>query len=352
MRHDLFFAIVLALAMQSSRAEEITFTSWGGSYAKAQSDTTAKPFEATTGTKVRMEEYPGGLDQLRLQVKSGNVTWDVVDLTLSDALRACDDGLLERIKPDQLAPGLKGETARLDYVPDGLTDCLAGTTIWSNVLVYQQDRSRTVQPKTVADFFDLVKFPGKRALNKSAQGNLEWALIADGVSIDQVYSVLSTPAGQERAFRKLDLIKSSIIWWETGSEPAQLLLDGKVTMASAYNGRIYASIMKDRKPLAFIWDGQLLNIEGLAIVKGTKHAAAAHEFVRFATQPKVLAAMAPLTAYGPTRLSSSTLIDEMMQNMLPTARWYQRRSLTVDARWWANRADELNKRFAVWAGKP
>src|SRR5438105_4198627 len=185
MRHFPVFGIVLALLMQVCHAEEIMFTSWGGSYAKAQNDTTVKPFTAKTGTKVKMEEYAGGLDQVRAQVTSGNVVWDVVDLTIPDALRACEDGLLERIKPEQLAPGLKGEPAKVDYVPGGLTDCLAGTTIWSNVLAFKQDRTRALQPKSVADFFDLVKFPGKRGLHKGADANLEWALLADGVPVDQ-----------------------------------------------------------------------------------------------------------------------------------------------------------------------
>lgn len=40
--------------------------------------------------------------------------------------------------------------------------------------------------------------------------NLEFALLADGVKVEDVYRVLSTPAGVERAFAKLSELKPHI----------------------------------------------------------------------------------------------------------------------------------------------
>ena len=80
---------------------------------------------------------------------------------------------------------------------------------------------------TIADLFDLQKFPGKRALQKDPFVNLEWALIADGVAIKDVYKVLGTPEGVDRAFKKLDTIKKDVVWWEAGAQPPQLLADGR-----------------------------------------------------------------------------------------------------------------------------
>ena len=39
-------------------------------------------------------------------------------------------------------------------------------------------------------------------MRKRAQINLEWALLADGVPANQVYDLLKTSAGQDRAFAK------------------------------------------------------------------------------------------------------------------------------------------------------
>ena len=105
-------------------------------------------------------------------------------------------------------------------------------------------------PKTIADVFDLQKFPGKRGLQKNPFVNLEWALIADGVPQADVYKVLATPEGVDRAFKKLDTIKKEVVWWEAGAQPPQLLADGQVVMTSAWNGRIHNAIVQDKKPFA------------------------------------------------------------------------------------------------------
>ena len=94
-------------------------------------------------------------------------------------------------------------------------------------------------PKTIADLFDTKKFPGKRGLWKNPATNLEFALMADGVAPADVYKLLSTKEGVNRAFKKLDTIKKDIVWWEAGAQAPQLLASGEVTMTTAWNGRIF-----------------------------------------------------------------------------------------------------------------
>lgn len=344
-------AAVLASCAMAANANELTFVSWGGSYQAAQEPTVIKPFSAKSGVKVKADSYNGGVAQVRSQVQTKNVTWDVVDMQLSDAMRACDEGLLEKISPADIAATKDGRAGKDDYLPGGLNECMAGNIIWSDVIVFNKDKFKGAAPSKVADFFDLKKFPGKRALNKSPAGALEWALIADGVAPNEVYKTLATPAGVDRAFKKLDTIKSSVVWWETGAQAPQLLADGEVTMAGAYNGRIYTAIATDKKPFEFVWDGQLRHMEGYVIVKGTKNLKAAKEFVRFATQPEALAGLATRTAYGPLRQSSIPLVDATMRKYLPTAPENQKGSLDVDPAFWADHADDLNQKFAVWLAR-
>ncbi|NDY93233.1 ABC transporter substrate-binding protein [Ideonella livida] len=332
-------------------AADLTFTSWGGNFAQAQMSTVVQPYMAKTGLKVQMAEYAGGLAQLRQQRAAGRAEWDVVDLTMTDALAACKEGLLERLDPAQLAPGLGGEKPQDDYMPGGLTDCLAGTIVWSTVMVYKRQARTERDPNSIADLFDVQRFPGKRGLLRSPEGNLEWALLADGVPVDKVYAVLSTPEGVNRALRKLDTLRPHIRWWDTPMTPLQWLADGEVVMASTYNGRAYGAMLKGARSLRFMWDGQLLNIAGLGIVKGTRRPDVARDFVRFATRPDVMAAMAPLMAYGPTRTSASTLIDPVLAHLLPSAPWYRKRSIQVDAAWWAQHGDALRQRFEAWLAR-
>ncbi|CAD6555486.1 hypothetical protein LMG24235_05711 [Paraburkholderia sabiae] len=335
----------------SAMASQITFVSWGGNYQDAQEKTAAKPFMSKAGIQVRSDSYNGGIAQIRSQVQTNNVSWDVVDMQLADITRACDEGLLEKINPASLVPAPNGTPAKNDYVANGVSECMAGNIAWSSLITYNKDKFKGSEPAKVADFFDLKKYPGKRGLRKSPEGALEWALLADGVAPADVYKVLGTPAGVDRAFRKLNTIKSSIVWWETGSQPAQLLADGEVTMSSAYNGRIYAAMMQDKKPFAFIWDGQVKYIEGYAIVKGTKNLQAAQDFVKFATEPAVLARLAPLTANGPVRSSAVAMVDPKVLPYLPTAPVNQKGAVDSDVAFWADHADDLNQKFAVWLGQ-
>jgi putative spermidine/putrescine transport system substrate-binding protein len=332
-------------------ASQLTFVSWGGAYQDAQQKTTVAPFTSATGIQVRNDSYNGGIAQIRSQVETKNITWDVVDLQLSDVTRACDEGLLEKIDPSAIAAAPDGVPAVKDYMSDGISQCMAGNIVWSSLITFNKADFKKREPRRIADFFDLKTFPGKRGLRKSPEGALEWALLADGVAPVDVYKVLSTPTGVDRAFKKLDTIKSSIVWWEAGAQPAQLLADGEVTMSSAYNGRIFSAITSDKKPFGFIWDGQVKYVEGYAIVKGTKNLKAAQEFVRYATRPDVLAKIAPYTAYGPIRKSSLPMVDPKVLPFLPTAPANQKGALNSDVGFWADHADDLNQRFAVWLGK-
>lgn len=341
----------LLCVAQFGHARSLTVVSWGGSYENAQVATTIDPFQKASGINVKVDNYSGGVAQVRSQVETKNVTWDVVDMQLSDVMRACDEGLLEKINPADLAPAKDGTPAVKDYMKKGLNSCMAGNEIWSLVVVYNKNKFKGNQPKTLADFFDLKRFPGKRAMHKSPEGALEWALMADGVPRADVYKTLSTPQGIDRAFKKLDTIKRSIIWWETGAQAPQLLADGEVAMSAAYNSRIYDAIVKDKKPFAFVWDGQLRYREGYVIVKGTPHLDEARKFVRFATQPDILANLVSSVAFGPLRESALPLVSATAKPYLPTVPDNEKTALDVDFDWWADHSDDLNQRFATWLAR-
>jgi len=231
-----------AFAGTAMAESTITVVSWGGAYTKSQVEAYHKPWIASTGNKIVSEDYNGGLAEIKAQVEAGNVTWDIVDVELSDAVRACDEGLAEELDMSILPAGSDGTPAAADFI-DGTLDvpCAVPTIVWSTIYAY--DQSKMPQgPKTIADFFDLGKFPGKRGIRKGPKANLEMALMGDGVPADQVYDMLSTPAGVDRAFAKLDSIKSEVVWWEAGAQPPQLLADGEVAMTTAYNGRIFNAV--------------------------------------------------------------------------------------------------------------
>ncbi len=345
-------AALLSFALGGAEAaQSLTVVSWGGAYTHSQVQAYHKPFSKQTGIQISSEDYNGGLAQIRVQAESGNVKWDLVDLELSDAVRGCDDGLLARIDLSILPPAPDGTPAHEDFIPGTLTDCAVGEIVWSTVVAFDKTKFEAKRPWTIKDFFNVADFPGKRGLRKSPRVNLEWALMADGVPNDQVYEVLATSEGVERAFKVLDGIKPHVIWWETGAQPPQLLADGEVAMTSAYNGRLFNAIFKEKKPFVIIWDGQVWDIDLWGIVKGTPNLATALEFIKFATDTTRLADQAKYISYGPVRRSSMNKVNKKMKPHLPTSPDNFANSLQNDYQWWADNQQEMDERFTAWLAR-
>jgi putative spermidine/putrescine transport system substrate-binding protein len=353
LKHLLIAATSLvAVGVSAAMAEEITVVSWGGAYTASQVEAYHKPWMAKTGNTIVSEDYSGGLAEIKAQVEAGNVTWDIVDVERSDAVRGCDEGLLEPIDPSILPPAPDGTPATQDFIDGAISDCAVANIVWSTIFAYDTTKMSGVD--SIDDFFNLKDFPGKRGLRKGPKANLEMALMADGVPADQVYDVLSTPEGVDRAFAKLDTIKDSVVWWEAGAQPPQLLADGEVAMTTAYNGRIFNAAAAEGKPFKIVWDGQILDLDLWVIPKGTKHLNTALDFLAFSTATEQLAKQASYISYGPARRSSSPLVGlfkdgktEMGPNM-PTAPANMKNALLNDFEFWADNQDQLNERFNSW----
>jgi putative spermidine/putrescine transport system substrate-binding protein len=342
----------LAMAAAAARADSVTVVSYGGSYTASQIEAYHKPFTAKTGITVNSADYNGGVAEIKAQVEAGNVTWDVVDLELQDLERACQSGYLEPVDVATITPAPDGTPATKDYLPHALSECGVGNIAYANVIAYNETKFPGAKPQTLADFFDVQKFPGKRGLQKrGAAVSLEWALMADGVPADQVYKVLATPAGVDRAFAKLDTIKKDVIWYETGAQAPQLLADGQVAMTSGFNGRIYTAIHDNHQPFVIIWDHQIWNINLWGVIKGTKHLDAARAYVKFATESQNIANQTKYIAYGPLRRSSLALVSDEIRPWLPTYDKNLTTALQYDADFWADHADELDQRFNAWLAK-
>jgi len=342
---------VMGAASSADATDALTVVSWGGAYTNSQVKAYHQPFEKKTGIKVDSEDYNGGLAQIRAQVETGNVIWDIVDLELSDAVRGCDDGLLEKLDAAQLPPAPDGTPPQDDFIPGTLLECAVGEIVWSTVVAFDRSKFPESRPWTIQDFFDVERFPGKRGLRRSPRVNLEWALMADGVPTAQIYEVLATQEGIDRAFRVLDKIKSHVVWWETGAQPPQLLADGEVVMTSAYNGRLYNAIFKEKKPFEIIWDGQVWDIDLWGVVKGTRNLDAALEFVKFSTDTQRLADQAKYISYGPVRRSSMAIVNAKVRPHLPTSPDNFANSLQNDFEWWADNQQEMDERFTAWLAK-
>ncbi len=205
----------LLCAANALAATDLTVVSFGGANKAAQVKAFYAPWEASGDGKIIAGEYNGEMAKIKAMVDTKSISWDLVEVESPELSRGCDEDMFE-----QLDPALFGNPDQ--YVSGAIQSCGAGFFVWSTVMAYNADKLKTA-PTSWADFWDTKTFPGKRGLRKGAKYTLEFALMADGVAPKDVYTVLASKDGQNRAFKKLDELKPSIQWWEAGAQPPQYL---------------------------------------------------------------------------------------------------------------------------------
>lgn len=333
---------LMAGAASQVQAQQLTVVSFGGLNKQAQEKAFYQPFSKANNIDIEAGEFNGEMAKIKAMVETGQVGWDVVEVESPELVRGCSEGLFEPLDWSKLGD-------KKQMIESAASECGAGIFIWSTVLAYDSTKLAKA-PAGWADFWDVKTYPGKRALRKSAKFTLEIALLADGVPQGQLYTVLATPEGVDRAFKKLDELKANIQWWEAGAQPMQWLVSGDVVMTSAYNGRVTAA-QKEGHPFSIVWNGSLYDMDSWAIVKGSKNKALAEKYIAFANRPENQKVFAETIPYGPTNILAITQIDPKVRGDLPTAPANLKGARSVDTDFWIEHGEELEQRFNAWAAQ-
>ncbi|SDI54688.1 extracellular solute-binding protein [Salipiger marinus] len=340
-------------------ANSMTIVSWGGAYQNSQLKAYAEPYQALhPEVSIAWDESSAeAVAKLRAMTEAGNITWDLVDVEAADSIRLCDEGLAMEIDFDEvLAEGDDGSAPTDDFGDSLVSDCFIPQIVFSTTVGYRTDMVGDTPPSDICALFDTETYPGKRALNKRPLANVEWALICDGVPKEELYDVLATPEGQDRALAKLDTIKDDTIWWSAAAETPQLLADGEVVMGSTYNGRLFSAIAEQGQPIGMLWDAQMLDFDGWIVPEGLPEDRLARvmHFLEFATDTQRLADQSAYISYGPARASSAPLVGkhaelgiEMAPHM-PTDPANATNVYVTQYEFWADYRDDIDAKFQSW----
>ncbi len=347
--HCCYFLIsILAIFNTDVRAQgkagSLSVVSFGGALQDAQREVYFKPFGKQFNVTVTDVAWDGGIDVLRKKVGSMENSWDLVQVESEELLLGCKEGLFEKVNWVNIG-------SRDNYLPQTVSDCGVGSIIYNFVLAYDTDRIKGAAPKSWADFFDAKGFPGKRSLRKGPKTNLELALLADGVTPKDVYKVLRTPAGVDRAFEKLTSIKKDIVWWEKGAQPPEMLISGEVVMASVYNGRVSAANKAKGKNLKMIWTNSLYTVDSWVILKGSPHKKEAEKFLEFAGGSAIQKEFPQRMPYGLSNKYATMLVDPAVWENLPTNPQNIRTALQIEDQFWVENLAALSKRYDDWLNK-
>lgn len=306
----------------------------GGAYQTSHKVSFCEPFSLYTGISVTSVTWNAEYGKLKAMVESGKVPWDVVEVTAAQFSRGLSDNLFSRliVKPTDG-----------DFLPNTISDYGVANVYWGTVLAYNKEEFSQSPPQNWADFFDTKKYPGDRALYDDPRGNLEFALLADGVPLEKLY-----PIDVDRAFKKLDTIKDAIrVWYSDGSQPLQLLLTRTVKISSVWNGRIFASKEANEK-IGYSWHGAALELDYWIVPKGTKNVDIASRFIAYSSSPYAMAKQIEFVGYGPVNKSSLNYVKEDIRVQLPTYEPNFSVSFVVNADWWSENEQTLRTRWLAW----
>jgi putative spermidine/putrescine transport system substrate-binding protein len=312
----------------------LTVTSWGGEYEDAQRTAIIEPFERLTGAKVNVSATD--ITQLRRMVENEETEWDVSDVLTEDVLPLANLGVLETLDYNVIdGDGIFAE-ARLDHG--------VGSSFYSTVLTYRTDLWQDLPPPgSWRDFWDVERYPGTRGLHRQPQGTLEFALLADGVALDELY-----PLDVLRAFAALERILPSItLWWEQGAQPAQMVTSGDLDMVSAWHSRIFR-LREESTSVAIQWNGGALSGDSWVIPGGAPNLDVAMDFINFATRPEVCAAFSTLVPFGPVNARTFDLLPVEITDRLPTAPQHLDVQFFTNFEWWFQHREAIEAEFDDW----
>ncbi|QDL90395.1 ABC transporter substrate-binding protein [Paroceanicella profunda] len=329
--------VLAALCALPAAAEEVMFVSQGGAYQEAQTKAILDPVAEKLGITVKQDSSPDAWPVIKTQTATGQPIWDVIDTPTKDCVRGGQQGMIEPLDLAKL-PNLAAMPA--DY----RTDYSVAYEFYSSVLAYSTQAYGDTPPQSWADFWDVEKFPGPRALRNHPLATLEAALMADGVKPQDMY-----PLDIDRAFAKLEEIKPYItVWWSSGAQSAQLLADGEVDMEMAWNGRV-SSIAKEGAPVAFTYNQGMLQFTSLCILKDAPNLDTAWKFVNAAMDPEIQANFPAYIDYGPgnpAAYDTGKISPERAAEM-PSAPANASRQVLVSTDWWTSpEGEEVLKRWA------
>lgn len=320
-------------------AGKLTVVGAGGVLQDAERKAFFEPFAKSSGVAVTEDSYSGQMAKVRAMVASGSVSWDVMQVEQNTLLSGCAEGLFEELDWTRIGN-------QEDFIPEAYSECGVGAFVWSMVPSY--DKSKLADgPKNWADFWNTQKWPGKRGFRQTAKMTLEIALLADSVPAREVYDVLSTKAGQDRAFAKLDQIKSDIIWWTSGAESLERLASGDVAATATFNGRVSAANATG-KNFALLWDGQVYGIDYWGIVKGSANRENAEKFIAFASSDTAQSAFPQYITYGVTNKKAISNVKPELAKDLPTTEENLKTAVGLNTEFWADNGEALEARFATW----
>ena len=322
---------------QSALEDRVVIRTTGGVFEQALRRNFFDPFTRATGVRVIPVAASAGemLARTAAMQAAGRVEWDIISPQYDDLPN------LAHLLIDL------GDCSAMPAVAQHGVDRACGRygvlyLTGAEVLAYDPRAFPNGAPQRWADFWDVQRFPGRRALSNTGApwSNIIHALLADGVAPAQLF-----PLDLDRALRKLDQIKPHIaVWWRTGDQSQQIFRNGDVVMGKMWSGRAFAT-KRAGTPLAWTYNESVADFGAWGILRGAPNPNAARAFIDFYMRnPEAHAAFGREMGYATSsRPAQSLLTAEEKADLVATPEAFAK-IIHIDPAWLAaNRASTLER---------
>lgn len=344
---------------------DVTVVSWGGAYQKALFDDWVLPSAEKVGLSVNGQAYGGEYENITTMVETNSVTWDLVQVETYYAADALRQKLLDKFDPkipSQDVAGLNADTEKLipyAYPTIGWSYAIS----WNQTVLEQRAGEGIEPPSGWKDFWNLERYPGKRALRDAPQGNIEAALFAAGLNRNEITDKLYKNKDftlLDVAFKKLDELKGNIIWWTSGNQVQKELESGRATLVAAWNGRVWNAItsplLKSSNPSEYKiqYNEGILDYDWWIIPKGAKNKAGAAKLIKAMYENTGGAIkFAKSMGYGPPTQGWESVIssDSALAKYMPTTAANMALQFKIDPFFWAENHQLIKDRWNSWKAK-
>lgn len=316
-------------------ATTITFVGYGGDGQQAMIDAWQTPYTEAHPNVTFVNTSPPDVAQVKAQVESGAVQWDVMATAPYAAQQNCDT-LFEPLD-------LSG-IDQSDLVEGTVGKCYLGNWINATPIAYRTDAFPAGQgPKTVQDFFDKEKFPGQRGIVTNLQnGILEYPLLADGVKPDDLY-----PLDVDRALDKLDTIRDVTTFAPNVGALQQAVQGNQVDMFLLPDSRL-VPLLKGGMDITVVWDETVASLNAFAVPKGSPNKAAAEQFISSVVEPEQVAKISELLGVAPVNTEAKPQLDESTKQVEVYGPANTGGTVLQDVDWYAENFNDVSTKLTTW----
>ncbi len=154
----------------------------------------------------------------------------------------------------------------------------------------------------------------------------------------------------ERAFKKLDTIKDSLVYWTTGAQAQQMLESGEVDMSVMWSGRAFGAV-ENGAPYAPAWDASVVVMDTLTVPKGAKNPDASMALINYYLGAEQQAKMTEETSYSPINNEAKPKLTETGKNFLISDPAIAAKTFVCDFEWWGKNYADVAEQWVAWVAK-